>query len=58
LNLEIKKKELSSQLVDLGYAIDQYQYAIDSKKEQLMKMNTSTSEKAIHHGDESKLAKI
>jgi hypothetical protein len=59
LNLEIKKKELSAQLVDLGYAIDQYQCAIDSKKEQLMKMkmNASTSEKAIHHGEESKLAK-
>ena len=40
LDLEIKKKELSTQLVDLGYAIDQYQCAIDRKKEQLMKMNT------------------
>jgi hypothetical protein len=54
LDLEIKKKELSTQLVDLGYAINQYQYAIDSKKEQLMKMNAFTPEKAIHN-IESKL---
>jgi hypothetical protein len=56
LDLEIKKKELSAQLVDLGYAIDQNQYAIDNKKEQLMKMNVFVSQKAIHRG-ESKLAK-
>ena len=40
LDLEIKKKELSAQLTDIGYALNQYQYAIDNKKEQLMKMNT------------------
>jgi hypothetical protein len=56
LDLEIKKKELSDQLVDLGCAIDQYLCAIDNKKEQLMKMNASTSEKVIHRG-ELKLAK-
>jgi hypothetical protein len=32
LHLEIKKIELSTQLSDLGYAISQYQYAIDNKK--------------------------
>jgi uncharacterized protein YerC len=42
LDLDIKKKELSAQLVDLGYALNQYQYAIDSKKEQLMKMKIDT----------------
>ncbi len=56
LDLEIKKKELSAQLTDLGFALNQYQYVIDSNKEQLMKMNASTSEKVIHSG-ESKLAK-
>jgi galactitol-specific phosphotransferase system IIB component len=56
LDLEIRKKELSAQLIDLGYAINQYQCAIDSKKEQLMKMDIFVSQKAIHRG-ESKLAK-
>jgi transposase len=57
LDLEIKKRELSAQLVDLGCAIDQYQCAIGNEKERLMKMNASTSEKAIHRGGELKLAK-
>ena len=57
LDLEIKKKELSAQLIDLGYAINQYQCAIDNKKEQLMKMNVFVSQKAVHHG-KSRLAKV
>ena len=40
LDLEIKKKELSAQLVDLGQIINQYQNTIDSKKYQLKKMDT------------------
>jgi hypothetical protein len=39
LDLEIKKKELSAQLFDLGQIINQYQNTIDSKKHQLMKMD-------------------
>jgi DNA-binding CsgD family transcriptional regulator len=35
LDLEIKKKELSTQLVDLGHAINQYQHTIDTRKELL-----------------------
>jgi hypothetical protein len=38
--LEIKKKELSAQLFDLGQIINQYQNTIDSKKYQLKKMDT------------------
>jgi hypothetical protein len=34
LDLEIKKKELSAQLVDLAQAINQYQDVIDNKKQQ------------------------
>ena len=47
LNLEIKKKELkntimqqNTQLFVLGQVINQYQNTIDSKKCQLMKMDT------------------
>jgi hypothetical protein len=40
LDLEIKKKELSAQLFDLGQIINQYQNTIDSKKYQLKKMDT------------------
>jgi hypothetical protein len=47
LDLEIKKKELkntimqqNTQLFDLGQIINQYQNTIDSKKHQLMKMDT------------------
>ena len=47
LDLEIKKKELkntimqqNTQLFDLGQVINQYQNTIDSKKHQLMKMDT------------------
>jgi hypothetical protein len=47
LDLEIKKKELkntimqqNTQLFDLGVIINQYQNTIDSKKHQLMKMDT------------------
>ena len=36
LDLEIRKKELSAQLLDLGHVINQYQIGIDNKKEQLM----------------------
>ena len=46
LYLEIRKKELSAQLLDL-HVINQYQIGIDNKKEQLMKL-THTSRK--HHG--------
>ena len=35
LDLEIKKKELSAQLVDLGHTINQYQQAIDIRKQKL-----------------------
>ena len=34
LDLEIKKKELSTQLLDLGHVINQYQGVIDNKKQQ------------------------
>jgi hypothetical protein len=47
LDVEIKKKELkntimqqNTQLFDLGVIINQYQNTIDSKKHQLMKMDT------------------
>jgi hypothetical protein len=47
LDLEIKKKELkntimqqNTRLFDLGQVINQYQNTIDSKKNQLMKMDT------------------
>ena len=47
LDLEIKKKELkntimqqNTQLFDLGQVINEYQNTIDSKKHQLMKMDT------------------
>jgi hypothetical protein len=33
LDLEIKKKELSAQLIDLAQAINQYQDVIDNKKQ-------------------------
>jgi hypothetical protein len=33
LDLEIKKKELGTQLVELTYTINQYQHAIDMEKE-------------------------
>jgi hypothetical protein len=46
IDLEIKKKELentitlqNTRLIDLGQVINQYQDAIDNKKEQLMKMD-------------------
>jgi hypothetical protein len=42
LDLEIKKKELSTQLIDLGYAIDQYQYAIDMEKEKVSQINRTS----------------
>ena len=38
LDLEIKKKELSAQLTDLGLAINQYQHAIDIKKDKLLQI--------------------
>jgi hypothetical protein len=64
IDLEIKKKELkntlmlqNAQLFDLGQVITQYQSAIDSKKEQLMKMNSYVSQLAIH-SSKSKLDKM
>ena len=46
LDLEIKKKELSTQLIDLAQVINQYQSTIDIKKQQLADM----SQLSIHHG--------
>ena len=46
LDLEIKKKELSAQLLDLGHSINQYQSAIDGKREQLMNMDAYISQLA------------
>ena len=46
LDLEIKKKELSAQLNDTVQLINQYQCAIDIKKQQLADM----SQLSIHHG--------
>jgi hypothetical protein len=46
LDLEIKKKELNAQLVDLGHVINQYLNAIDSKKDQLMNMDICRSQLA------------
>ena len=39
LDLEIRKKELNAQLIDLVQLINQYQNAVDIKKEQLMEMD-------------------
>jgi hypothetical protein len=47
LDLEIKKKELNAQLIDLGHVMNQYQNAIDIKKEKLSKMELSMSQPAI-----------
>jgi Transcription factor TFIIB repeat len=54
LDLEIKKKELTdtlmlqnAQLVDLGQTIAHHQNTIDSKKEQLLKMDNQL---VIQHG--------
>jgi DNA-binding Lrp family transcriptional regulator len=38
LELEIEKKELNAQLLDLRYLMNQYQNAIDMKRERLSKM--------------------
>jgi transposase len=57
LDLEIKKKELSTQLIDLAQVINRYQIDIDNKKEQLMKTNVYISKLAIRH-DKSKSNKI
>ncbi|MGA7370870.1 MAG: hypothetical protein WBX01_17240 [Nitrososphaeraceae archaeon] len=38
LDLEIRKKELSAQLIDLGQTIAQYQNIIDNKKHQLIEL--------------------
>lgn len=43
LDLEIKKKELSAQLIDLKHVMNQYQSTIDNKKEQLSRMNVCMS---------------
>ena len=50
LDLEIKKKELNAQLLDLGYLISQYQNAIDMKRERLSKMEVCMSQLAIRCG--------
>ncbi len=50
LDLEIKKKELTAQLLDLKYVINQYQNAIDMKRERLSKMESSMSQLAIRCG--------
>jgi hypothetical protein len=50
LDLEIKKKELSAQLIDLGHVMNQYQNAIDIKKEKLSKMELSMSKLASRRG--------
>ncbi|MGH9975151.1 MAG: hypothetical protein ACRD8Z_04860 [Nitrososphaeraceae archaeon] len=39
LDLEIRKKELNAQLNDTVQLINQYQNAIEIKKEQLLRMN-------------------
>lgn len=39
LDLEIKKKELSTQLTDLRHFMNQYQHAIDIKKEKISQMS-------------------
>jgi hypothetical protein len=57
LDLEIKKKELSAQLIDLAQVINRYQIDIDNKKEQLMKMDVYVSKLAIRR-DKSKSNKI
>jgi hypothetical protein len=49
LDLEIRKKELNAQLLDLGHVIKQYQNAIDSKKEQRSKIEVYMLQLTIHH---------
>lgn len=39
LDLEIKKKEVSTQLLDLGHVISQYKSTFDSKQQQLMRIS-------------------
>ena len=56
LDLEIKKKELNTQLLDLRYLIDQHQNAIDMKRERLSKMEAYLSQPAIHSGPKSGMA--
>ena len=48
LDLEIKKKELNTQLLNLRYLINQHQKAIDMKRERLSKMEAYLSQPAIH----------
>lgn len=50
LELEIEKKELSAQLLDLGHIMNQYQNAIDTKRERLTDMEVYISRLANHHG--------
>jgi hypothetical protein len=57
LDLEIKKKELSAQLIDLAQVINQYQGVIDSKKAQVMKIDKYPLQPANHH-TKSKLDKM
>jgi hypothetical protein len=47
LELEIKKKELDAQLLDLRYLINQFQNAIDMKRERLSRMEAHMSQPAI-----------
>jgi hypothetical protein len=50
LDLEIKKKELNVQLLDLRYLINQFQNAIDMKRERLSNMELTMSQPAIRYG--------
>jgi DNA-binding CsgD family transcriptional regulator len=50
LDLEIKKKELTAQLLDLEHVINQYQNAIDMKRERLSRMEAHMSQPAIRYG--------
>jgi transposase len=53
IDLEIKKKEGNAQLMDLVEVLNQYQNAIEIKKEQLIKMDACMSQPAIRR-DKSK----
>ena len=51
LDLEIRKKELNAQLIDLVQLINQYKNAIEIKKERLLRMNCRMSpQQAVQNG--------
>jgi hypothetical protein len=57
LDLEIRKKELSTQLIDFVQLINQHKNAIEIKKEQLLRMNGRMSSQQAVQSGKSKIGK-